>query len=473
VGHSTDVGRMRQGNEDSYLIASNLQLFAVADGMGGHRAGEVASHAALGALAKVLKEDPALPLTDAVGLANDAVYQMAVDDPSLQGMGTTLTAVRMDGGAAILGHVGDSRAYLLRDGQLLRITEDHSFVDQLRREGRITEEQAATHPQRSILTRALGIEPGVVVDPGQIDLLDGDRLLLCSDGLHALVRDPVILDILRRHADPQAASEALVAAANAAGGDDNITAVVIDVHDDDGAAHERAVAASAAVESSAETPDTGGATVDLAPTEMLPVVGPDLDVNAPTATAGSAADDTMPLAAVGAPEGPDAAPGAAAGAATATATATQTDADAGPADGDGDRGGRAARSAGVAPEPSAPRKSRRSKGWLIPVVVVLAMAAAIAAAVVIVTDDEDSPSKPALTSASAPTPSSASATTTTIARPTTTLAATTTAGATTTAATAATTAAGGVGGAGSVGSGASGTVSPPTAPVTTGTAGGG
>ncbi len=283
VGHSTDVGRMRQGNEDSYLIHNGLQLFAVADGMGGHRAGEVASHAALGALRDVLNENPNLSLTDAVGLANDAVYQMAVADPSLQGMGTTLTAVRMDGAAALLGHVGDSRAYLLRDDQLLRITEDHSFVDQLRREGRITEEQAATHPQRSILTRALGIEPGVPVDPGQVDLLDGDRLLLCSDGLHALVRDPVIHDILRRETQPQAASEALVAAANAAGGDDNITAVVIDVHDDDGEIHERAVVASAAVEPTAESP--GSATVDLPPVEMLPVVGPELDLGAPTAAA--------------------------------------------------------------------------------------------------------------------------------------------------------------------------------------------
>jgi serine/threonine protein phosphatase PrpC len=432
---------MRQGNEDSYLIHNGLQLFAVADGMGGHRAGEVASHAALGALRDVLYNDPNLSLTEAVGLANDAVYQMAVADPSLQGMGTTLTAVRMDGGAARLGHVGDSRAYLLRDDQLLRITEDHSFVDQLRREGRITEEQAATHPQRSILTRALGIEPGVPVDPGQVDLLDGDRLLLCSDGLHALVRDPVIHDILRREAQPQAAAEALVAAANAAGGDDNITAVVIDVHDDDGEAHERAVVASAAVEPTAESP--GAATVDLPPVEMLPVVGPELDLGAPTGAArGDGAPETAPDAAeaeaagaeaAGADASADGAALAAAGSAGTTTVDIEEPTDVPPP---GSRGA-------IAPEPApdGPRRRRRSsRRWLIPVVVVAATAGAIIAAVVATGDDEGSPGKPALTSASAPTPSSGGTTTRRPSATTTTLATATTATAVTTASPAATTA---------------------------------
>ncbi len=232
VGHKTDVGRVRQGNEDNYLVDHTMNLFAVADGMGGHRAGEVASHTALAELRSLMEADPELHVAAAVAAANDAVFQKAVDDPSLQGMGTTVTAVKMIGETAVLGHVGDSRAYLLRTGVLLRVTQDHSFVEQLRREGRITAEQAAVHPQRSILTRALGIEPGVAIDRELIDLVHGDRLMLCSDGLHALVGEHVIKEILLAVADPMAAAEALIVAANEAGGDDNITAVVIDVYAD-------------------------------------------------------------------------------------------------------------------------------------------------------------------------------------------------------------------------------------------------
>ncbi len=233
VGHKTDVGRVRQGNEDNYLVDHTMNVFAVADGMGGHRAGEVASHTALAELRSLMEADPTLHVADAVAAANDAVYQKAVDDPSLQGMGTTVTAVKIIDDTAVLGHVGDSRCYLLRNGELLRKSQDHSFVEQLRREGRITAEQAAVHPQRSILTRALGIEPGVAIDRDLIELVHGDRLMLCSDGLHALVGEHVIAEIMLAVADPMAAAEALIAAANEAGGDDNITALVIDVYDDD------------------------------------------------------------------------------------------------------------------------------------------------------------------------------------------------------------------------------------------------
>jgi serine/threonine protein phosphatase PrpC len=373
---------MREGNEDSYLIANALHLFAVADGMGGHRAGEVASHAALGALLKVLNDDPAMELTDAVVVANDAVYQMAVDDPSLQGMGTTLTAVRIDGASAWVGHVGDSRAYLLRDGQLVRVTEDHSFVDQLRREGRITDEQAASHPQRSILTRALGIEPGVSVDPGQIDLFDRDRLLLCSDGLHALVRDPAILAILRQQDDPQQAAEALVAAANAAGGDDNITAVIIDVHDDDGEAHARAVTAGETVESTADS--QLAETIEVPPVEMLPPTGPELD-----ATMGGAATITGGSGTTGVRAAEADSDGAGSGTGTGTGS------------GNGTGTGSGTSTVGPPPAPGRDGRRRRMRFVVIPLVVVAAAGAAIAGAV-IASDDDESPTKPALTSASAP-----------------------------------------------------------------------
>jgi serine/threonine protein phosphatase PrpC len=269
VGHKTDVGRVRQGNEDSYLVDHTMNLFAVADGMGGHRAGEVASHTALAELRSTMETDGQIHVAEAVAAANDAVYQKAVDDPSLQGMGTTLTAVKMEGTTALFGHVGDSRAYLLRDGAMTRVTADHSFVEQLRREGRITAEQAAVHPQRSILTRALGIEPGVAIDREERDLVHGDRLMLCSDGLHALVSEPVIEQILMSVADPMAAADALIVAANEAGGDDNITALVIDVFAD-GEGPEPVAAASHAV-SHLDGATAPGATVDLSAPEVAAI----------------------------------------------------------------------------------------------------------------------------------------------------------------------------------------------------------
>ena len=224
---ATDVGQVREGNEDSFVHDERLGLFAVADGMGGHQAGEVASATAIEALRAAIAGGALV--TDAVALANTAVVEKADANPAMQGMGTTLTAaIEVEGGLRI-GHVGDSRCYVLRDGILARVTDDHSLVEELVREGRITLEQAAVHPQRSVITRALGIEADIEVDDVALELTGGDRVLICSDGLSGMVRDADISAVLRRTDEPAAAATALIDAANEAGGEDNITVVVIDV----------------------------------------------------------------------------------------------------------------------------------------------------------------------------------------------------------------------------------------------------
>jgi protein phosphatase len=225
-GASTDTGQVRDGNEDSYLVDRRLELFAVADGMGGHRAGEIASATALDGLKLAVTEGT--PVADAVGRANTAVWDKAAGDTELAGMGTTLTAAIFDEGTLTIAHVGDSRAYLLRGEQLERLTTDHSLVEELIRDGKLTEEQAAVHPQRSIITRALGVDSSVEVDVYSLVLEGGDRVILCSDGLTSMVRPAGIAEILRAEPDPTAAANALVDAANAAGGEDNITVVVLD-----------------------------------------------------------------------------------------------------------------------------------------------------------------------------------------------------------------------------------------------------
>jgi serine/threonine protein phosphatase PrpC len=236
VGARTDVGRVREGNEDAYMTRD--PLFAVADGMGGHQGGEVASKLALETLEKAADGGP--DLAEVVRAANRAVFATASKDPGLAGMGTTLTAILVEDDRLHLAHVGDSRMYLLRDGNLGRVTKDHTVVERLVDEGRLTPEDAERHPQRSILTRALGVEEDVQVDEADVDVRPGDRVLLCSDGLTGMVDEDDILRILGQHADPQAASDALVAAANQAGGQDNITAVVLDVMGEEKAAVEMA-----------------------------------------------------------------------------------------------------------------------------------------------------------------------------------------------------------------------------------------
>lgn len=239
VGSASDVGRVREGNEDAVRVDERLHLFAVADGMGGHRAGEVASATALEALRAAVAAGR--PISEAIESANTAVFAKAHDDENLRGMGTTLTAaVATDGNSIVIGHVGDSRAYRFHADELEQITEDHSLVEELVREGRLTPEQAVVHPQRSIITRALGVDESVVVDVYPVELDPGDRVLICSDGLTTMVREVDIARILRREHDPQRAANMLVDAANAAGGEDNVSAVVLEAASDDPPPGERA-----------------------------------------------------------------------------------------------------------------------------------------------------------------------------------------------------------------------------------------
>ena len=230
VGAATDVGRVRDHNEDAFLVDDQLGLFAVADGMGGHQAGEVASAIALEALRAAVTSGEGI--RDAVTRANDAVHEKSTTDERLRGMGTTLTAGTLAAGdTLLLGHVGDSRAYLLRDHHLERLTTDHSLVEELVQAGELTEEQAESDPRRSMITRALGIEPEVDVDLYPVQVVSGDRLLLCSDGLTGMVGEDRIEAVLTEEPDPNAAARRLIDAANAGGGIDNITVLVADLVD--------------------------------------------------------------------------------------------------------------------------------------------------------------------------------------------------------------------------------------------------
>ena len=228
----TDVGRVRSVNEDSFVLDDDAGLFAVADGMGGHQAGEVASAIAIDVLRNGLQDGR--PIDEVIVDANTTVVTRASDDPALRGMGTTLTAAVLDDGKVlVIGHVGDSRAYLLRDGELEQITVDHSVVAELIAAGQLTEAEAESDPRRAMITRALGIDVDVEVDVIPITLVVGDRFLICSDGLNTMLRDDAIADVLRGEADRGRAAQELVEAANDAGGVDNITVLLLDVVDDD------------------------------------------------------------------------------------------------------------------------------------------------------------------------------------------------------------------------------------------------
>ncbi|MEO8475900.1 MAG: Stp1/IreP family PP2C-type Ser/Thr phosphatase [Actinomycetota bacterium] len=229
VGVATDIGRVREGNEDSYLV--DPPLYAVADGMGGHRGGEVASELALETIESLFREG-ATTLVEQVRQANRAVFARSQEDRAVSGMGTTLTAAHVEGGAVRLAHVGDSRAYLLRAGALRQLTDDHTLVNRMVKAGEITESEAEVHPHRNVLTRSLGTEAEVHIDEEQVPLMDGDRVLLCSDGLFGMVAEDQIQAILEAEPAPQRAADRLIKAANRAGGVDNITAIVLDVHDD-------------------------------------------------------------------------------------------------------------------------------------------------------------------------------------------------------------------------------------------------
>jgi protein phosphatase len=227
----TDTGRRRRRNEDAYVCEP--PLFAIADGMGGAQAGEVASGLAAAAFeegaAAIHGEDGVATLVRA---ANARIFERAVHDPTVAGMGTTATVAVVDesAGTMTLAHVGDSRAYRYRGGALEQLTTDHSLVGELVRSGRLTEDEAAVHPHRSVITRALGTDADVEVDTLTVEVVPGDLVLLCSDGLSAMVRDEEIARVLEATgAAPREAGEALIAAANAAGGEDNVTVVLFEL----------------------------------------------------------------------------------------------------------------------------------------------------------------------------------------------------------------------------------------------------
>lgn len=234
VGAFTDVGRVRNMNEDAYVVTDSV--FIVADGMGGHLAGEVASAMAVEAMGSLSGDLTADDACHTVIDANLSILRLSITDSSKRGMGTTLTGLvlvsdtgnRAANRVAVL-NVGDSRTYRMRDGRLTQVSIDHSYVQELVVAGHITKAEARDHPQRNIVTRALGIEPGVGIDVWTLPLVVGDRYLACSDGLVDEIDDDVIELVLRGTADPQEAAEELVRLANAAGGHDNTTVVVVDV----------------------------------------------------------------------------------------------------------------------------------------------------------------------------------------------------------------------------------------------------
>ena len=401
-GVSTDPGRVRADNEDSYV--AEPMVLGIADGMGGHQAGEVASQLAVDILRERLGGGAANldVVVAAVAEANAAIFSAAHANADQRGMGTTLTAIALirdidddqfgaDAEQLVLVNVGDSRAYVHRDGVLRRASIDHSYVQELVATGHITEAEARTHPRRNIVTRALGIEPQVRVDTWTLRLVLGDRYVLCSDGLVDEVDDTEIQEVLTRIEDPQEAAEELVALANVHGGRDNVTVVVADVL-------------------------TG---VD--PKELRPAASRTAHTDEPDA-ADRAADD-----------GDAAAGGSAAHDAPATTLAD---------DGLGDPATTASTTlvvTGAAATP--PKKRRKMTGRMF--LVLLAIAAVLTVAIVLLAlalsgDDGDSPTPSTPSSTNAPASTVASTTT---AAPTTTAAATTVAVTTTVAA--ATTTAGG------------------------------
>jgi protein phosphatase len=229
----TDVGLRRQANEDAYALAPELGLFLVADGMGGHRAGQVASELAtrhsLRAVDALQAGSVSLSerLRQAVACANAEIYRAAGEDPDLEGMGTTLVAVLATTERVALAHVGDSRAYLIRGGRIRMLTDDHSLVGQLLRRRQISEADAREHPHRHVLTRALGVRPETEPDLAELTPWAGDTFVLCSDGLTTHVRDEEIREIVDGDVDLQKSCDELVRSALERGGMDNVTVVLV------------------------------------------------------------------------------------------------------------------------------------------------------------------------------------------------------------------------------------------------------
>ncbi len=231
--HASDLGRQRQGNEDNYFVRA--PLFVVADGMGGAQAGEVASEMAVESFDGGLPDgSPADGLVSVIEEANRRIHDRSRAESQRAGMGTTVTAAYVGEREVTIAHVGDSRAYVLRDGELTRLTRDHSLVGELVARGKLTEEQAETHPQRSVITRALGPEPEVQVDVQAYQARAGDVFMVCSDGLTSMVPEARVREILQAAGSLEAAGRDLIAAANDAGGRDNITVVLFRLEDVDG-----------------------------------------------------------------------------------------------------------------------------------------------------------------------------------------------------------------------------------------------
>ncbi len=225
----SDSGRKRRRNEDAYV--REPPLFAVADGMGGAQAGEIASRLAAAAVMSAdLEKGGEERVVELIQEANRRVYERSSTDDAVSGMGTTMTVALVEDGQVRIGHVGDSRAYLIREGKLEQLTEDHSLVAELVRSGKLSPEEAEVHPQRSMITRALGTEPDVDVDRFSVTTQPGDIFMLCSDGLTSMVDEQTILDLVdKQRADLKKAGKALVDAANKSGGEDNITIVLFEI----------------------------------------------------------------------------------------------------------------------------------------------------------------------------------------------------------------------------------------------------
>jgi PPM family protein phosphatase len=283
----TDTGRQRRANEDSLLARS--PLFVVADGMGGAQAGEVASRIAVESFRHGLDDasDPELALSALALAANSRIHELSHSNAEQAGMGTTLTAIYVGEREVAIAHVGDSRAYCLRDGQLLRLTDDHSLVDELVRQGRLTPEEAVEHPQRSVITRALGPEGTVEVDTRSFRALAGDVYLLCSDGLTTMLGETELAAVLLAHPRLSDAGEALIAAANAAGGRDNITVLLLRLEEVNAAAGALAEQSERDT-ATGETPPAEDWTGEHATMSGAPAVSPPVSPRRPRAPSASA-----------------------------------------------------------------------------------------------------------------------------------------------------------------------------------------
>jgi serine/threonine protein phosphatase PrpC len=266
----TDAGRQRRANEDSFY--ARAPAFAVADGMGGAQAGEVASQIAAESFEQRTDDgNPEQQLARVAHAANRRIFERGEGDSSLRGMGTTLTGALVADDEVTIVHVGDSRAYLMRDGELRQLTRDHSLVEELRRQGRLTSEEAEEHPQRSVVTRALGVEPDVQLDVHTHQARSGDLFLLCSDGLTSMVRQDRMQEIVASSPSLQTAADRLVAEANEMGGRDNITVVLFRLGGDEGAGPdvEETVVGAPAVEADTDTHEVAAAAPAPAPESEL------------------------------------------------------------------------------------------------------------------------------------------------------------------------------------------------------------